>query len=154
MGAMPEFMSRRLLSFCGMSGKLGRRLCPLLSKKLMALYTPDGEAIDIGAIRVQIICGLYFVCGFMDCFSCNIRGLGWSALPSTVSIVGVCGVRLLWIFTLFRMELFHSIFWLIMIYPLSWLVTGIVLMFCYMRIRKEIGKKMFSTKNESILRIS
>ena len=32
MGAMPELMSSRDLSFCGIREKLGRRKCPLLSK--------------------------------------------------------------------------------------------------------------------------
>lgn len=124
---------------CGIGLVMGG-IFALFSKNLMGLYTTDVEAINMGKIRVEVICGLYFVCGFMDCYSSCIRGLGWSALPSIVSVVGVCGLRLLWIFTFFRMKVFHNMFWLFMVYPMSWFATGIVLMFCYGYVRKKVGK--------------
>ena len=87
---------------------------------LLGLYTASAEVAAAGMIRLKIICGVYALCGMMDVMVGILRGMGYAIMPMIVSLIGACGLRLLWIFTFFRMEQFHTPTSLYMTYPVSW----------------------------------
>ena len=97
--------------------------CVAFGRDLLSLFTTDTEAIQAGLHRLHFICGFYAICGVMDTAAYTIRGMGYPVLPTITSIAGVLGIRLAWIFTLFRLPRFHSLFWLYMTYPISWIIT-------------------------------
>ena len=72
---------------------------------------------------MQLICALYFICGAMDTGSFVLRGMGYSTLSASICLAGALGVRLIWIFTIFQIPRFHTLFWLYMTYPISWSFT-------------------------------
>ena len=93
-------------------------------KPLLGIYITDSvEAISYGVIRMQIFGFTYFIAGLMDITTGTLRGMGKSVLPMIVSILGVCGFRILWIFTLFEIPRFHTITWLFLSYPISWSIV-------------------------------
>lgn len=97
----------------------------LLGKVLLSIYLPKNpEAIEIGYTRLVIICLTYFTCGLMDTFAYSLRGIGYSLLPTIVSLCGACGSRILWIYTVFLLEPFHSLQGLAISYPISWVLTA------------------------------
>lgn len=49
--------------------------------------------------RMNVIARTYALCGMMDVMVGSLRGLGYSVMPMIVSLIGACGLRLLWIFT-------------------------------------------------------
>ena len=73
----------------------------LFGKQLLRIYTSDAQAIKYGLIRMEIIFSTYFTCGIMDVLVGCLRGLGRSFIPMVVSLLGACGFRVLWIFTIF-----------------------------------------------------
>ena len=75
-----------------------------------------------------------------------LRGLGYSVMPMLVSLVGACGLRLLWIFTFFRMEQFHTPFSLYITYPVSWTITFIAHVICFSIVRRRIDNKNIEQK--------
>ena len=81
----------------------------------------------------------YFLCGMMDVGSGVVRGLGYSIMPMLVSMVGACVFRVIWIFTIFRM--YHTLTSLYVSYPISWILTVIAHMVCYLIIRHKIFPK-------------
>ena len=94
--------------------------------QLLGIYIPDSpEAIGYGLIRMQYICGVYFICGLMDVSTGALRGMGASTVPMIISVLGVCGIRLLWIATVFQMPQYHSVDSLYVSYGVSWAVTYI-----------------------------
>jgi len=95
----------------------------LLRKPLIGLYVSGEEATTAAEQRLFIISTTYFICGFMDLFAQSIRGIGYSLLPMIVTLVGVCGFRITWIYTAFRSEALHSIVGVALSYPISWLIT-------------------------------
>lgn len=107
----------------------------LLHKPLLGLYGCKGEALYYGKERMRIICGTYFLCGVMEVFVSGLRAIGNSVLPMAVAIVGVCGVRILWIYTAFRF--IHTPFMLYISYTISWVITAAVHGVCYMVLRKK-----------------
>ena len=67
-----------------------------------------------------------------------LRGMGYGVLPTMVSLVGICGLRLLYLNTLFKMEEFHNLHSLYFTYPLSWGVTLVVLLVMYIIVRRRM----------------
>ena len=66
------------------------------------IYSSDPEVIQYGLMRMQVICTVYFLCGMMDVLVGSLRGLNYSVLPMIVSLAGACGLRIVWIFTIFQ----------------------------------------------------
>jgi Na+-driven multidrug efflux pump len=67
-------------------------------------------------------------------------------MPMIVSLVGACGLRLIWIATLFRIPAFHSINTLYWSYPVSWMVTIAAHTGCYLWAMKRLKQSLDLTK--------
>lgn len=116
----------------------------IFARPLLGLYINGSEAIRFGIIRLTIIGLTYFICGLMDVIVGGLRGLGYSIVPMIVSIAGICAFRLLWIYTIFEKN--HTIRTLYISYPISWVLTGAVHLFCYVFIFVKM-KKVFEIEN-------
>ncbi len=122
------------------------------AKPLLSIYITDSaEAISYGVIRLTYICLSYFLCGLMDVSSGALRGMGVSVAPMIISILGVCGIRIAWIYTIFQMERFHSTQWLYISYLVSWSVTFLIQFTVFLFIYTHRVKKL---KQETTLRDS
>ena len=75
----------------------------------------------------------------MDTMVGSIRGLGYSILPTLVSLTGACGLRVIWIFTIFAAQ--RSLAILYLSYPISWAVTATAHMICFWRAAKKMPKE-------------
>lgn len=102
-------------------------LSVLLSRPLLSIYITDSaEAIQYGVTRLIFICTPYFLCGIMDVATGMLRGIGSSIAPMFITVAGVCGFRILWIYTIFRMPQYHSLEVLYLSYTISWTLTFII----------------------------
>jgi len=110
----------------------------LFNKPLIELYVSHEEAIKAAEDRLFIIATTYFLCGFMDLMAYSLRGIGYSLLPAIVSLVGACGSRILWIFTVFKLPAMHNIQGLALSYPISWLITVAVHLICFIVLFKKV----------------
>ncbi len=102
---------------------------------LLNIYSSDPGVIQYGMSRMQIICQWYFLCGIMDVAVGILRGMGYSVMPMLVSLAGACGLRVLWIFTVFVWK--HSLFVLYLSYPITWTITLAVHFICFFVIWKR-----------------
>ena len=121
-------------------GLLLGNLAVLFGRSLLTLYTNNPAVIDAGMIRMRIICTLYAICGMMDVMVGSLRGMGYAIMPMIVSLIGACGLRLIWIFTFFRMEMFHTQASLYLTYPVSWLITFLTHVVCFVIVRRRLAK--------------
>ncbi len=102
-------------------------LVVLLAKPLLGVYIPDSPAaIGYGVLRLQWICIPYFLCGLMDVMTGMIRGMNSSLAPMIITVLGVCGFRIFWIYTVFRIPAYHSLESLYISYTISWTITFLV----------------------------
>ncbi|MBR6598843.1 MAG: MATE family efflux transporter [Oscillospiraceae bacterium] len=106
---------------------------------LLGLYTDEPAVIMAGMDRLKIICITYCLCGMMDVMVGMLRGLGYSVMPMIVSLIGACGLRILWLSTGFRLEQFHTTDMLYITYPVSWSLTLIAHIICYVTVKKKIN---------------
>lgn len=117
-------------------------LMVFFGRPLLGLYTNSAAVVEAGMMRMRIICSLYAFCGMMDVMVGSLRGLGYSVMPMIVSLIGACGLRLLWIFTFFKMEKFHNTTSLYLTYPASWIITLLAHIVCFIVIRKGLEKRI------------
>lgn len=99
------------------------------ANNLLAIYSTDAEVIAYGYQRLLIILSTYFLCGIMDVMVGSIRGMGYSIMPMIVSLLGACGLRVVWIFTVFAYYRTPRILYIS--YPVTWTVTFLVHFVCF-----------------------
>lgn len=121
-----------LVTFVGLS--LGG-LAYLFGSQLLGIYSSDPQVIEVGLLRMSVICTMYCLCGIMDVSVGELRGIGCSVLPMVVSVLGVCAFRVFWIFTIFQQ--YRSLWTLYISYPVSWVLTAAVNMVCFMLVRRK-----------------
>lgn len=111
-------------------------------------------ALDVGYIRLHYLCLPYFLCGIMDVMVGVLRGLGSSTLPMIVSIVGVCGFRIAWIYLIFRQYTaftdYHDLNMLYISYPISWIITFLIHLVTYLVYSRKLFKKFQMTNDIKI----
>ncbi len=107
-------------------------LAYVFGPSLLSLYITDSqEAIQYGMLRLSLICLTYFICGLMDVSTGALRGLGESFIPMVISVLGVCGIRIGWIYTIFQIPQFHTPRSLYISYPISWAITFLFQMIAF-----------------------
>ena len=117
----------------------------LCSHTLLGIYASNEEGtreaiIEVGRIRMSYVGKLYFFCGLMEVGCGGMRGLGRSWVPTTVSLLGACGIRLAWIFTIFRH--FGTLDSLYASYPISWGVTFGAHMLCFFLVFRSVKRSL------------
>lgn len=143
-GARKPERIRRVLFTCTLmavgSGILLAALVYFFREPLLSLYIskkePNRDAVlAIGTIRFQKVLLLYYLCGIMEVLVGVQRGLGSSWTPMIISTVGSCVLRIIWVDTIFAAH--HTLEALLLIYPVSWILTNaahsIALFFTYRR---------------------
>ncbi len=127
-GAKNFLRIKRVLRSCcfgaAIVGLLSGVFIYVFGEELLSIYITDSkEAISYGLIRMKYICLPYFICGIMEVTTGCIRGMGSSFVTMLISIFGIVGIRIGWIYTVFASNptpdcLFAS-------YTVSWVVTFI-----------------------------
>lgn len=113
----------------------------LFGNQLLSIYSDSPEVIAAGMVRLHYISKVYFLCGIMDVLVGALRGIGYSVLPMVVSLLGACGLRLLWIATVFQIPEFHKVEVVYLSYAITWIITAGVHFLCYVIVRKKVTKK-------------
>lgn len=124
----------------------------LVGESAISIYTKNPDEIAVGYIRLHYLCLPYFLCGIMDVMVGILRGMGYSTLPMIVSIIGICGFRITWIYGYFYQHTdftnFKDLNLLYVSYPISWIITFLVQFTCYLVLSKRRFKQI---ENDLIL---
>lgn len=113
----------------------------LFGPELLQIYTSDPEVIQCGMEILLYTTVTYFLCGLMDLFPGALRGIGHSAVPMILSVIGTVGTRIVWIFLIFPAH--RSLDILFISYPASWIITILLQVICFWFVRK----KMYASVN-------
>lgn len=126
---------RRILMICSLVTLVVSVFVLLTQRNLLTLFTSDPAIIELAVVRISCLMYGELINVVMDNLSGALRGLGKSMLPAISSFVGVCGIRITWVFTGFR--IYHTWLSLMIIFPVSWAFTalGITIMYIYTRNR-------------------
>lgn len=142
----PERMDKVLrdciLLSAGISGVLGVGAY-VFGSQLLGIYTSSPDVIKCGLEIVSITTVLYFLCGIMDLFPGAMRGMGYSAVPMVLSVIGTVGTRIIWIYGFFPHH--RSLYFLFISYPGSWIATIAMQAVCFYFVRKRCRKVLGAT---------
>lgn len=120
---------------------LGGGLCALsfvFRNELLGIFSTEPDVIAAGAQRLIIILPFHVFCSLMDVGGGQLRGMGKSFEPMIITLLGSCGIRLLWVFVFFpKNPTLHYLYWA---YPISWTVTFSVLFVFYFIVKRNILK--------------
>lgn len=121
-------------------GLLLGNLAVIFGEQLLRIYSDSPDVIAAGMIRLRYISRLYALCGIMDVLVGALRGIGCSITPMIVSVIGACGLRLIWIATVFTIPEYHSVETVFLSYPITWIITASVHLICYIIVRKRVKR--------------
>ncbi len=119
------------LLWCNLFGIASGWLTVAFARPLLSLFSSEAAVIEGGYGRILYVCGTYFLCGSMDVVLSCLRGMGDSLQPMLLSIFGICGLRVLWIRTVFPVV--KMLECLYIAYPISWAGTLLVELFLFCR---------------------
>lgn len=122
-----------------LTGFLFGRTTVIFAHELLRIYSPQEDVIRAGIVRMRYICNVYFLCGIMDVLVGILRGMGRAVMPMIVSIIGACGLRLLWIATIFRQDRRPEVLYIS--YPITWIITFTVHFICLFYVYQKEKKK-------------
>ena len=104
--------------------------------QLIRIFNTDPKVVEAGCTRLYWIVGLELINMMIELISGCMRGYGYSLVPAVIAVAGICGVRIIWIYTIFRQS--HTFSTLMMVYPFSWVITDIALITAYFLFRKKM----------------
>lgn len=110
----------------------------VFSEPLIRIFNNDPVVIAAGTTRLLYICVPYFLIGLSEVFVGMLRGMGYSLLPMSISVVGICGLRVVWIYTIFR--IFPTLSTVYLSYPISWTLTGTIQVISLIIILRKFSK--------------
>ncbi len=135
--------TRSTLLCVGMGAAFTMLLCLvfiIFAHPLALIYTQDDTIVRLACDRMRFVLMFQFVNAFLEITSGGMRGLGYSLIPAAVAVAGVCGLRLVWVYTVFAAH--RDFMTLMAVYPVSWTVTATVVVVSYFIIRKRAYKKI------------
>ena len=100
-------------------------LMMIFKRPLLSLYISNNDVAFAAAVtRYSIIIPTYFMCGIMDTLCGTLRALDRSVTSMVISLTSTCGLRILWIQTVFAY--FGTGESLFLSYPVSWILSCVI----------------------------
>ena len=116
----------------------------VFGSQILRVYTTETEVIQCGLEILSITTVPYFLCGIMDLIPGALRGMGHSAVPMVLSVIGTVGTRIVWIYGFFPQH--RSLHFLFISYPGSWIITIAMQAVCFWFVRKKCVKQLQSVR--------
>lgn len=112
----------------------------VFGSQVLGIYTADEAVIQCGLEILSITTVPYFLCGIMDLLPGALRGMGHSAVPMVLSVIGTVGTRIVWIYGFFPQH--RSLYFLFISYPGSWILTILMQAVCFWFVRRQCIRRI------------
>lgn len=147
---LPE-RCKRVLGICMLYGVL---LCAvancaitLAGRECLSVFTDDPAVIRYGLERFHTVLVFQCLAATYEVSGSYMRGLGYSVTPMLLTIFGTCVLRLGWVYVFARID--NSFTTLLTIYPITWTVTGIIVVGAALYVQRRVFSRMRSTAANS-----
>jgi len=147
MGARQFKRAKKATMLCLICCALGTFAASMLAisfgPQLLSIYITDSQqAIEAGMTRLSVVCATWFIAALMDTTTSALRGMGASSIPMVISVLGVCGLRIGWIYTVFQLPQFHTPQYLFMSYPITWAITFIAQLIAFFIVLRRVSRQV------------
>ncbi|MCI8284172.1 MAG: MATE family efflux transporter [Firmicutes bacterium] len=123
-------------------------VCVIFSDQFLRIYTKDGAVMEFGLVRMQRILIFQCINAIFEVLAGGMRGAGYSLVPALIPIAGICGFRLLWVYTVF--EKYREFEVLVLAYPISWVLTSVTMIIAYVIVWSRINKQFAEKSHETV----
>jgi len=110
-----------------------------LGTTALQIFTTDDAALEYALLRWWYGMAFQFIAATYEVTAGTMRGMGWSMTPTVITIVGSCVLRIIWMFTVFAAA--PDFVTLVIVYPISWVVTGVAMFVTYYFVRNRAYAK-------------
>lgn len=139
---------RKILLLCILEDALASAtviiLVLLSGRLLLSIFTSDPQVIEIGYTRLLIILSAYTFSMLYENMSGYLRGFGDSLIPAVLTVIGVCAVRITWIYTVF--QAYRTFTSILIAYPVSLFTTALLIFIALMIYRPS---RRYAAANET-----
>lgn len=90
----------------------------------VSLFTTDDSVAEYAYTRMLIVLLWQFIACSYEISASAMRGMGKSMLPTLLTIVGTCLLRVVWVFAV--CPVWTSYQTIMIVYPITWITTGIM----------------------------
>ena len=115
-------------------------VCSLFGESVLGIYSQTPEVLEVANLRLGFMSKMYGLAGMMDILVGALRGMGQSVIPMIISLIGVCGFRLVWIATVFQIPAYHHILTIYTAYPVTWAITALTQLTCWLILMRRLNK--------------
>ena len=89
------------------------------------LFTSDQEVINLGVEILRFLAPVWITYMPIEILSGALRGCGKTFIPTIITVVGICVLRMIWLFAL---PYFSAEFMMVFAcYPISWIIAALAL---------------------------
>lgn len=142
-GAQKYDRVRRIYRICLLMGLVGCFIANALftwqNQFFLSFFTTDAEVIHYGAIRMEGVLLFQFIACSYEVTGSALRGMGESMLPTIMTVFGTCILRIIWVFAV--LPHYTGFAHLLQVYPLSWILTGAMVIIAYKLKMRQICPK-------------
>ena len=139
---------RKILLLCILEDALASAtviiLVLLSGRLLLSIFSSDPQVIEIGYTRLLIILSAYTFSMLYENMSGYLRGFGDSLIPAVLTVIGVCAVRITWIYTVF--QAYRTFTSILIAYPVSLSATALLIFTALMIYRPS---RRYAAANET-----
>ena len=101
------------------------------------LFTSDPLDVEYALVRMTVGLSLQWIACSYEVTGSALRGFGHSSTPTLLTLFGTCLLRLLWVGVV--CPHWHNFTLLMSIYPITWVITGSLVVGAYIRITRPLG---------------
>lgn len=114
--------------------------CMVLARNpLISLFTADPQVAEYAAGRMTVVLLTHFLICSYEITGSTLRGLGKSLIPAALTVFGTCVLRIVYVNTVVIAH--HTYHTLMLVYPVSWVITGLMVVCAFIIVWKKIGIK-------------
>ena len=107
-------------------------------------FTAEAGVAEFAYIRMCTLLPFYFLVPLYEVGGAALRGIGHSLAPAVLTVLGTCVLRLIWVFTVCRIWPDYRV--LMLVYPITWALTGAAIMVCYFLVDRKLAKKFLTAQ--------
>lgn len=116
-------------------------LSTLWPEAVLKLFNEDPEVVKAGIPKLILICWSYLLYALSEIFLGTLRGMGKSNIPTIINVLSICGVRLAWIYGIYKPFLSTGVKSLYVCYPVSYVFSVVALGIYLFHCRKQLLKR-------------
>ena len=108
--------------------------------RLIRVFTTDEAVIEYAMFRIVYAFSVHWLINSYEISAGALRGMNRSIVPAMISVLGTCAFRLLYIFFFFPHH--RDVSTLMLVYPVSWVLTGIAMNVAYFMVSRKVFARM------------